>query len=108
MMVREVTNDEIKEAMFSIGNDRAPGPDGFTSAFFKKSWDVVGQDVCLAIHDFFNCSRLLKEVNHTIIALIPKVPSPSKVTDFRPISCCNVIYKCISKIIANRIKGGSG
>ncbi|KAK1441020.1 hypothetical protein QVD17_06856 [Tagetes erecta] len=39
MMVREVTNEEIREAIFSIGNDRAPGPDGFTSAFFKSAWD---------------------------------------------------------------------
>ncbi|KAK1441229.1 hypothetical protein QVD17_07072 [Tagetes erecta] len=77
-MVREVTSDEIKDAMFSIGNDRAPGPDGFTAAFFKKSWDTVGSLVILAIKDFFTHSRLLKEVNHTIIALIPKVASPGK------------------------------
>jgi len=96
---------EIKEAIFSIGNDRAPGPDGFTSAFFKKPWQVIGEDVCRAIQDFFIHSRLLQEVNHTIIALIPKVSTPGKVTDFRPISCCNVLYKCISKINANRIKG---
>ncbi|XP_028082602.1 uncharacterized protein LOC114283922 [Camellia sinensis] len=43
-------------------------------------------------------------VNSTIIALIPKVPNPAKVGDFRPISSCNTIYKCIAKIIANRIK----
>lgn len=48
----------------------------------------------------------MKEVNHTFIALIPKVTTPSKVPDYRPISCCNVLYKCISKIIADRIKGG--
>lgn len=44
------------------------------------------------------------ELNNTIIALLPKVSSPNKVTDYRPISCCNVVYKCNSKIIANRIK----
>ncbi|GJW67075.1 hypothetical protein Tco_0121499 [Tanacetum coccineum] len=53
-MVREVTNDEIKRGMFDIGKDKAPGPDGFTSAFFKKSWDVVGPDLCNAIRDFFS------------------------------------------------------
>ncbi|GJR33442.1 protein LAZ1 [Tanacetum coccineum] len=50
--------------------------------------------------------KLLKEINHTFLALIPKVPTPLKVTDFRPISCCNVIYKCISKILTNRIING--
>lgn len=47
---------------------------------------------------------LLKELNSTIISLLPKVTTPLKVTDYRPISCCNVLYKCISKIITNRMK----
>ncbi|GJY11524.1 protein LAZ1 [Tanacetum coccineum] len=38
--------NEIKSTMFSIGDDRAPGLDGFTSAFFKKSWDIMGDDIC--------------------------------------------------------------
>jgi len=45
-------------------------------------------------------------LNHTIIALIPKVDTPMLTTDYRPISCCNVLFKCISKIFAIRIKGG--
>ncbi|GKA03825.1 putative RNA-directed DNA polymerase, partial [Tanacetum coccineum] len=48
----------------------------------------------------------LKEINHTFIALIPKVSTPLRVNNYRPISCCNVIYKCISKILTNRIIGG--
>ncbi|GJU22274.1 RNA-directed DNA polymerase, eukaryota, reverse transcriptase zinc-binding domain protein [Tanacetum coccineum] len=48
-MVRDVSDTEIKEAIFGIGNDKAPGPDGFTSTFFKKSWDIVEEDVCKAI-----------------------------------------------------------
>ncbi|GKB89177.1 putative RNA-directed DNA polymerase, eukaryota, reverse transcriptase zinc-binding domain protein, partial [Tanacetum coccineum] len=105
-MVQNVTNEEIKAAMFDIGDDRAPGPDGFTSAFFKKSWDIVGNDVCNAVCEFFINCQLLKEINHTFLALIPKVSTPFKVTDYRPISCCNVLYKCISKILTNRIIDG--
>ncbi|GJV23722.1 retrovirus-related pol polyprotein from transposon TNT 1-94 [Tanacetum coccineum] len=80
-MVRDVTDDEIKNVMFFIGDDRAPGPDGFTPVFFKKAWDVVSGDITCAIRDFF-----LQW----------------------PISCCNVLYKCISKIIANHVKEGLG
>ena len=52
---------------------------------------------------FFNSGCLLREINYTIIALVPKVPNPGSMHDYRPISCCNTIYKCISKIIAARI-----
>ncbi|GJU38853.1 putative RNA-directed DNA polymerase [Tanacetum coccineum] len=103
--VPEVTNDE-KQVMFDIGDDNAPGPDVYSSAFFKKGWDVLRTDVCTAIQDFFSNGKLLQEINHTFFALIPKVTTPMKVNDYRPISCCNVLYKCISKIITNRIIEG--
>ncbi|GKA17635.1 protein LAZ1 [Tanacetum coccineum] len=105
-MIKPVTNDEIKRAVLGIRDNKAPGPEGFTSVFFKKSWDVVGQDVCNAVRDFFVNGKLLKEINHTFLALILKIATPLKVTDYRPISCCNVIYKCISKILTNRIIEG--
>nr|GEZ63723.1 putative RNA-directed DNA polymerase, eukaryota, reverse transcriptase zinc-binding domain protein [Tanacetum cinerariifolium] len=105
-MVRDVSDQEVKTAIFSMGNDKAPGPDGFTAAFFKEAWNVIAIDVTHAVREFFRNGTLLKELNHTIIALIPKVKSPSRVNDYRPISCCNVLFKCISKIIANRIKHG--
>ncbi|GKA95055.1 sodium/hydrogen exchanger 6 [Tanacetum coccineum] len=107
-MVRDVSNDEVKSVIFSMGDDRALGPDGFTAAFFKKAWDVVGGDITCAICDFFSNGKLLKELNHTIISLIPKVTTLARINDYHPISCCNVLYKCISKIITNRVKEGLG
>ncbi|KAJ0453055.1 putative RNA-directed DNA polymerase [Helianthus annuus] len=104
-MVRPVTREEVKKAMFSIGENKAPGPDGFTSAFFKHAWDTVGEEVTDAVLTFFDNGQLLKQINHTIIALVPKKDAPNSVLDYRPISCCNVLFKCISKIITERIKG---
>ncbi|GJV98289.1 RNA-directed DNA polymerase, eukaryota, reverse transcriptase zinc-binding domain protein [Tanacetum coccineum] len=104
-MVMDITNKEIKEAIFGIGNDKAPRPDGFIAIFFKRSWDIMGEDVCTAVKEFFKSNKLLGEVNATLITLVPKVQHPNKVSDFRPIACCNVLYKCISKIITNRIQG---
>ncbi|KAJ9536550.1 hypothetical protein OSB04_un000302 [Centaurea solstitialis] len=103
-MIRPITDDEIHDAMFHIGNDKAPGSDGFTSRFFKAAWDIVGADVLLAVHNFFYRGHLPKEVNHTLLCLLPKTPNASSVSEFRPIACCSVLYKCISKVIVDRIK----
>ncbi|KAJ9536012.1 hypothetical protein OSB04_un000818 [Centaurea solstitialis] len=103
-MIRPIEDADIRNAMFSIGNEKAPGSDGYSARFFKAAWSVLGEDVSTAIHNFFYRSTLDKELNHTLLCLLPKTPNSSSVTDFRPISCCNVLYKCISKILVNRIK----
>ena len=95
---------EIKNAFFSMHSNKAPGPDGYNSYFFKDSWAITGPSIVAAIKEFFLNRELLKESNTTLIALIPKVPNPSKMGEFRPISCYNIIYKCISKIIASRLQ----
>ncbi|KAL0292611.1 UNVERIFIED_CONTAM: hypothetical protein Scaly_2581800 [Sesamum calycinum] len=99
-----VQRSEIKEALFDINEDSAPGPDGFSSGFFKATWTVTGEDVCRAVMEFFNNGSLLKQLNTTLITLIPKVQLPTKVGDFRPISCCNVVYKIITKIMVKRMQ----
>lgn len=107
-MIRVVTREEVKLAVFDIGDSKSPGPEGYTTAFFKASWSIIGEEITDAILEYFATGQLPKEVNHTIIALLPKVSTPSKVNDYRPISCCNVIYKSTSKIISNRVKEALG
>ncbi|GKC91791.1 RNA-directed DNA polymerase, eukaryota, reverse transcriptase zinc-binding domain protein, partial [Tanacetum coccineum] len=85
---------------------KVAGPDGFTSKFFKAAWSVVGSDVCDAVMEFFTSGKLLGEFNANLISLIPKLQTPLNVADFRPIACCYVVYKCISKVVTNRLKEG--
>ncbi|KAL2240815.1 UNVERIFIED_CONTAM: hypothetical protein Sindi_0722700 [Sesamum indicum] len=97
------TPADVKQAVFDIDEDKAPGPDGYSSGFFKAAWPIVGQEVTSAVLDFFSTGRLLKQINTTFLALIPKVHSPMTVSEFRPIACCNVIYKIIRNLIVQRL-----
>lgn len=65
---------------------------------------MVGQDLLSAVQSFFVSGSLLQEWNATAISLVPKFNSPSSIHDYRPISCCNVVYKCITKVLANRLQ----
>lgn len=82
--------------MFQMAGFKAPSPDGFVAAFYQRNWDLIGLDFSEAILAFFESGYLLKEWNHTIIMLIPKVSNPKRVGDFWPIRLCNVLYKVIS------------
>lgn len=101
---REVSKDEIKDVIFHMPGYKSSGPDGFTTEFFKEAWPVIGEDVTKVIQSFFAKGFLPKGLNSTILALIPKKVEAKMMKDYRPISCCNVLYKVISKILANRLK----
>ncbi|XP_018479530.1 uncharacterized protein LOC108850504 [Raphanus sativus] len=95
---------EIQEALFAIHPDKAPGPDGFSASFFQTNWEAVGPAIVSEIQIFFSSGTLLFSINETHIKLIPKIPSPKIVADYRPIALCNVYYKIISKILSLRLK----
>ena len=103
-LIRDFRDEEVEQAIKQMAPSKALGPDGMPPIFYQKYWHVVGSDVTTAVLSCLNSGRLLKSINHTFITLIPKVKCPEKVTDFRPISLCNVIYKLVSKVLANRLK----
>ena len=64
----------------------------------------MGDEVCAVVLNILNSDQMPAELNMTHLALIPKVKTPKSVTEFRPISFCNVLYKLVPKVLANRLK----
>ena len=73
--------------------------------FFQKYWDVMGPQVTQSVIQILRTGIMPIRLNDTYICLIPKVNSPQKITEYRLISLCNVIYKIVAKVLANRLKG---
>ncbi|XP_020695252.2 uncharacterized protein LOC110108798 [Dendrobium catenatum] len=104
MLVAPISFEEVKSAIFDGKVTSTPGPDGFSYAFYRKTWHILGTQVFDAVNSFFTSGSLPKGVKATAITLIPKCSHASNINDFRPISLCNIFYKIIAKIIAERLK----
>ncbi|KAJ0017174.1 hypothetical protein Pint_11951 [Pistacia integerrima] len=79
-LVKQISNEEVEKAVFNMNGLGSPGPDGFLAIFYQKHWMIIGPSVCAA------------------------VKTPFKVSEFRPISLCNVLYKILAKVLANRLQ----
>ena len=100
----DISVKEVKNALFSMGEWKAPGPDSFPPGFYRKAWPIVGNTVVDFVRKVWSNPNDIQCVNKTDICLIPKVDKPEFVTQFRPISLCNTIYKVVTKVVVNRLK----
>ncbi|XP_074336668.1 uncharacterized protein LOC141673834 [Apium graveolens] len=103
-LVADVTFEEFTEAMNQMHPDKASGPDGLNPAFYQNFWKVLGNDVFECCRDWLQGTSFPADLNHTNIVLIPKKDSACSLKDFRPIALCNVLYKIMAKVLANRLK----
>lgn len=103
-LLAEVSEDEIREVVFSIKAASAPGPDSMTGFFFQQYWETVGPKVTAEVQNFFSRGIMPDDWNFTYLCLLPKVQDPEVMSDLRPISLCSVLYKIISKVMGRRLQ----
>eukprot|EP00253_Pinus_taeda_P019617 PITA_19617 len=104
LLLRPVQPEEVDFSMKQLKEGKAPGPDGFSTTFFHSFWELIREEVWLVIEESRSLHWLLPALNSTFITLIPKEEGATTPEKYRPIALCNVIYKFISKVIANRLK----
>ncbi|KAL5565591.1 hypothetical protein UlMin_028755 [Ulmus minor] len=93
-----------EEEVFQMAPTKSSGADGMSAIFYQQFWPIVGDEITAACLGFANGGLSLGSINETIITLLPKIKNPTRITEFRPISLCNVLYKIISKMLANRLR----
>ncbi|CAM8944275.1 unnamed protein product [Rhodiola kirilowii] len=98
------TEWEVKRALHQMHRTKAPDLDGFSALFYQTNWEVVGNEVVKEVLNCLNYGLLNKEVNETLVVLVPKVKKVERVEQLRPIRLCNVVMKLITKVLANRLK----
>ena len=101
---REFSKEEVVKVLQEMEGDKAPGPDGFTMAFFQKCWSVVEIDVMAFCDHFHRSSEFERSLNASFLSLIPKKNNALNIKDFRPISLVGSVYKLLSKVLANRLR----
>jgi hypothetical protein len=103
MLERPFDREEVLQVIENLQGDKAPGPDGFTLAFFQKCWPVIEVDIMAFFGEVFEYCKFEKSLNATFISLIPKKVNALNVRDFRPISLIGSVYKILAKVLANRL-----
>ncbi|KAL0460951.1 UNVERIFIED_CONTAM: (+)-epi-alpha-bisabolol synthase [Sesamum latifolium] len=101
-LIAPIQDEEIRQSVFGIADEKAPGPDGYSAKFYKAAWPVIGLEVSTAVREFFANGRILKQINATLLTLLPKVHMPCRVSEYRSIAYCNVMYKIISRILEKK------
>ncbi|XP_035548696.1 uncharacterized protein LOC118349203 [Juglans regia] len=97
------TEEEVKQAVFSIPIESSPRPDGFGSGFYRACWDIVSLEVVEAVQEFFRGIPLPRFYTASFVVLIPKMDQSTRFDKFRPISLCSVFYKICTKVLVARL-----
>lgn len=96
--------EEVTRAFSQMHPLKFLGPNGFVACFYQKLWTVMGVRYVMLFSIFLNSGLFDAFMNSTYIVFTLKVKAHPRVFEYRPISLCNIMYKIIAKVLANRLK----
>lgn len=103
-LTEEFSYEEFTIAIKQMHPDKASGPDGLNPAFFQSFWSIMGREIFDYYREWLRTKCFPGELNSTNVVLIPKKENASCLKDLLPIALCNVLYKILLKVLANRLK----
>lgn len=95
---------EFTLAVKQMHPDKSDGPDGYSPTFFQHFWDLLGEEVFTCGRDWLIDDSFPANLNDTTLVLIPKKDNSERMMRLCPIALCNVLYKILAKVLANRLK----
>ena len=102
-LLKPVEFQEVEEVVSQMSDGKALGPYGFKTNFFHYFWDLIKEEVWKIVEESRKNKGVLRAFNSTFLTLIPKEDGDDSPVKFIPIALCNVIYKIITKVVANRL-----
>ncbi|KAK5846146.1 hypothetical protein PVK06_002417 [Gossypium arboreum] len=100
-LLQQFIEEDISYAIKMMAPLKAPDIDGFSAIFFQRYWHIFESKISSYCLSILNRESEMGDINKTRIVLIPKAHKPKNLSQFRPISLCNVVYKTIMKILVN-------
>ena len=97
------SENEIREAIFQMEHNKAPGPDGFPAEFYQHFWDIVKPDLLAHFNEFHQGTLPLHCLNFGVITLLPKKAEATMIQQYRLICLLNVSFKIFTKVLTNII-----
>ena len=103
-LVAPFSKEEFTKAIKQMHPEKSSGPDGLIPGFYQRFWPLIGDQIFSIASQWLSIGAFPLGLNNTLIVLIPKCENPSSMKELRSISLCNVLYKLVAKVVANRMK----
>lgn len=102
VLLEEFTEMEVREAIFQMKHNKAPGPDEFPAEFYQVFSSLIKEDLMAMFKDFYSGNLPLYTLNFGVVTSLPKMQEAKMIQQYRPICMLNVSFKIFTKLLANR------